>query len=272
MALIICPQCGKSISDKAVKCPHCGMAIEKKTIPSNNRINLPKILLGVVVFIGGVLSIVPLFYDIWGLFFSWYFDYDFDFGYNYCIPPFFGIPTTDSYFTIFVGLFGGLSCLALCILGIIRYCKGIRTTWLYWVLSVVFSIASAFGTFILLGFCESSQIQAYHEKEESAKGTYEFTDSEGISTVFSMCEGGIIKIKGQENSEETISLDCDYREHCFIINIVDNEDKILGYYTADFEMTYISGKEKMKLQKISDEAIVANDSDANTGASVQYDN
>ena len=37
-------------------------------------------------------------------------------------------------------------------------------------------------------------------------------------------------------------------------------------------MTYISGKEKMKLQKISDEAIVANDSDANTDASGQYDN
>ena len=87
-----------------------------------------------------------------------------------------------------------------------------------------------------------------------------------------MCEGGIIKVKGQENSEKTISIDCDYREHCFIIYIVDNKYTKLGYYTTDFEMTYISGKEKMKLQKISDEAIVANDSDANTGASVQYDN
>lgn len=265
MALINCTNCGKTISDKAVKCPHCGMAIEKKTITPKNSINIPKILLGVVVFIGGIMSIVPLFYDIWGLFFSRYFDYDFD----YCTPPFFGIPTIDSYFTIFVGLFGGLSCLALCILGIIRYSKGIRTTWLYWVLSVVFSIASAFGTFVLLSLCESSQIQAYHEKAESAKGTYEFTDSEGVSTVFSMCEGGIIKIKGQENSEETISLDCDYREHCFIIIIVDNEDKKLGYYTADFEMRYISGKEKMKLQKISNEVIIFNGSDANTGASVQ---
>ena len=268
MALIICPQCGKSISDKALKCPHCGMPIEKKTIPSNNRINIPKILLGVVVSIGGVLSIVPLFYDIWGLFFSWYFDFD----YGYFTPPIFGIPTIDSYFTFFVGLFGGLSCLALCILGIIRYSKRIRTTWLYWVLSVVFSIASAFGTFVLLSFYNSSQIQAYIEKKEPAKGTYEFTDSEGVSIVFSMCEGGIIKVKGQENSEKTISIACDYREHCFIIYIVDNKDTILGYYTTDFEMTYISGKEKMKLQKISDEAIVANDSDANTDASVQYDN
>ena len=78
--------------------------------------------------------------------------------------------------------------------------------------------------------------------------------------------------KGQENSEITISLDWDYREHCFIINLVDNEDNNLGYYTADFEMTYIDGTERMKLQKISDEVIVSNDSDTNTGESVQYDN
>lgn len=24
MALIICPECGKEISDKAISCPHCG--------------------------------------------------------------------------------------------------------------------------------------------------------------------------------------------------------------------------------------------------------
>ena len=28
MALIKCPECGKSISDKAEKCPHCGIPAE----------------------------------------------------------------------------------------------------------------------------------------------------------------------------------------------------------------------------------------------------
>lgn len=28
MALIKCPECGKSISDKASKCPHCGIPSE----------------------------------------------------------------------------------------------------------------------------------------------------------------------------------------------------------------------------------------------------
>lgn len=36
MALIYCPQCGKSVSDKAVSCPHCGfMAFEQKTNTHN---------------------------------------------------------------------------------------------------------------------------------------------------------------------------------------------------------------------------------------------
>lgn len=163
MALIICPQCGKSISDKAAKCPHCGMAIEKKTIPSKKGINIPKIFLGVVVFFGGVMSIVPLFYDIWGDVFVWYFTsslYDAlesiniapFFGFPTYTAPFFGSPTIGSYLTIAVGLLGGLSCIGLCILGMIRYSKGIRTTWLYWMLSVIFSIASAFSTFLLLDF------------------------------------------------------------------------------------------------------------------------
>lgn len=34
MALINCPQCGKSISDKAVKCPHCGVTFNKENTHS----------------------------------------------------------------------------------------------------------------------------------------------------------------------------------------------------------------------------------------------
>lgn len=38
MALIICPECGQTISDKAEKCPHCGLPAEyfvKATMPKN---------------------------------------------------------------------------------------------------------------------------------------------------------------------------------------------------------------------------------------------
>lgn len=30
MAIISCPECGNSVSDKAATCPHCGMEIHKK--------------------------------------------------------------------------------------------------------------------------------------------------------------------------------------------------------------------------------------------------
>ena len=29
MALIKCPECGKDVSDKAVRCPHCGMPLNE---------------------------------------------------------------------------------------------------------------------------------------------------------------------------------------------------------------------------------------------------
>ena len=33
MALIKCPECGESVSDKAPNCPHCGLAIAGNIIP-----------------------------------------------------------------------------------------------------------------------------------------------------------------------------------------------------------------------------------------------
>ena len=41
MALIKCPECGNSISDKAEKCPHCGMPSEyfsKQPVMDENRL------------------------------------------------------------------------------------------------------------------------------------------------------------------------------------------------------------------------------------------
>lgn len=35
MALIICPECGKEISDKSSNCIHCGFPIQSSTIPSS---------------------------------------------------------------------------------------------------------------------------------------------------------------------------------------------------------------------------------------------
>lgn len=42
MALIKCPECDGSVSDKALSCPHCGNPIEQKTINEENGENQSK--------------------------------------------------------------------------------------------------------------------------------------------------------------------------------------------------------------------------------------
>lgn len=266
MALINCPKCGKSVSEKAVRCPHCGATMRNMKVSSKSDINIKKLLIGVVVFLGGIMSIVPLFYDIYGVFSNWYFD-DTN---NYMIdtPPFFGIPTIESYFAIAVGVIGGVTCLTLCTLGIIRFNKGIKTTWRYWILAVVFSVVSAFGTFVLFTISDNAKMNALHEKIASAKGTYEFTNSEGgTSIIFSMCEDGLVKIKEQEDSEGKVSLGYDCRHNFF--DICFNYRGYTYSFTADFDMTNIIGKDPlspMPLHKISDDVFIFNNTDAETSA------
>ena len=36
MAIILCPECGKEISDQAISCPHCGMPMEKINAKENS--------------------------------------------------------------------------------------------------------------------------------------------------------------------------------------------------------------------------------------------
>ncbi len=50
MALIKCKECGKEISDQATTCPNCGA----KTESANNSINWFGVIIGIILFIGGL--------------------------------------------------------------------------------------------------------------------------------------------------------------------------------------------------------------------------
>ena len=61
MALIICPECGKEISDKAEKCSGCGCPIKHKKSKSAKKLGKGTIiggLLGIVVFVIVVIVLV----------------------------------------------------------------------------------------------------------------------------------------------------------------------------------------------------------------------
>lgn len=79
MALIKCPECGKEISDKAIRCPSCGYPIEKvfdeKRAPLLTSFSMALLLLfGISMFflklgwgVNSVLLIVTLFLSILAL-------------------------------------------------------------------------------------------------------------------------------------------------------------------------------------------------------------
>ena len=40
MALIVCPECGKQVSDQAESCPHCGYPVPKYIAEQKNQVEL----------------------------------------------------------------------------------------------------------------------------------------------------------------------------------------------------------------------------------------
>ena len=69
MALINCPQCGKSVSDKAAVCPNCGLPIDEIVCDSKpNGKALPKSLTRVLsIFAIAILVNQFIFSGIYGL-------------------------------------------------------------------------------------------------------------------------------------------------------------------------------------------------------------
>lgn len=55
MAIILCPECGKEVSDNAVSCPHCGYQL-KETVHETNH--------GCLIFVL-VLILLAILFGVW---------------------------------------------------------------------------------------------------------------------------------------------------------------------------------------------------------------
>lgn len=75
MALVMCPECKKEISDRAESCPNCGYVMIKNELPKIRRSELSKVnknmALGIMAIFMGIISVlggIPLVSIILGIF------------------------------------------------------------------------------------------------------------------------------------------------------------------------------------------------------------
>lgn len=248
MALVNCPQCGKPVSDKAVKCPHCGeklgraKLIQEQNFKVNTRI--VKAIISVLVAIFGILALLTLFVVVPG----WV---SFYYGHLVYFTPLFQMPKIpEAYIAIGFAIVSGVLTLGLFVYGVIRLKKDKPTTWNFWGISLIVALLSAYGTLFFTNRADVEFYSLQSEKVDAARGTYEWVSkSDGTTTSFSMCYGGFVEYHGKMGEVAYFSYDYEHDKLGVAID-VDGEETI-GWYDAD--MKYVETKSgRVSVKKISD--------------------
>ena len=246
MALVNCPQCGKPVSDKAVKCPHCGekqgraKLIQEQNFKVNTRI--VKAIISVLVAIFGILSLLPLFVRVPGWVSFYYLQY---------FTPLFQMPKMLAvYLAMGVAIIGGLLTLGLFVYGVMQLKKDKSTTWKFWVISLIVALLSAYGTLYFTNRAEIVFYSLQSEKVDAARGTYEWVSKEdGTTTSFSMCYGGFVEYHGKLG--EVTHFGYDYEHDKLGVGIYVDGEESFGWYDAD--MKYLeTASGKVSVKKVSD--------------------
>ena len=68
MAIISCPECGQSISSKAVSCPHCGMPLGKQEVRSSSESfwRRPRGLGDLLIYIPLIFVVIIILFSMCG--------------------------------------------------------------------------------------------------------------------------------------------------------------------------------------------------------------
>ena len=284
MALIICPACGKPVSDKAVKCPHCGIKLdaignevseppkkeeEKPCITETEQvvnspcttekeqvIKSPKAAISITEECknvgSSVFDILIVIASLLGAI-------------SAIVPLFFDVygiitrpipslinaqPTPLFLMAMGIAIVGGVLCLAAFVYGIVRLINKAQPNLLFWLSSVVIALIASFGTFWTAYYADRAFDKIYNAKVDAARGTYEWVSKRDNSTIImSVVNNGYVEYHGKEGYISTIYYDYKYDKLGVVIN-VDGEE-IEGWYDAD--MKYIETESgKISVKKISD--------------------
>jgi hypothetical protein len=296
--LTTCTNCGKPVSDRAVKCPHCGCAnpaspinteenpaaqaeeeqivqaqeeqiaqtqeeeVERSSGP-NPAEAIVKMFLALVIIAGSVMCILPLFTNFYER--GW--------------APALGYYLPITYVLVGYGIIAGVASFALAIYGIVRLCTNRLSTWTFWLLTTLFAGASVWVVFLLVDRNEVAYFEYRHDKNEAGKGTYECHLPSGDVLTFSVGTDAGCELLESTDSTTRIgacsirfSLERNkYQVNCYIQeNDYGKEgDEGKGYFSFEVdedmgtihtnEYTYLHlNGQNIQLNKISDEVRTVN--------------
>ena len=250
MALVNCPQCGQSVSDKAVKCPHCGTQIMQTTFKhtlSQKAAKTWKIVISIFVALCGIISILPLT-NVFGYFLG-----------GGASSLFYLQKTPLFCLAIGFACIGGLLCLGLFGYGLMRLIKGKTSSLKYWVCSLIIAIVSVVGTYGITILAYDSLDDLRRSKIYAVEGTYEWVSKrDGSVNMVSIGNRFNLyaKYHGKEGYVDRIYYNYE-RDELGVIMIIDGEE-IGGPYDAD--MKFVETKSgRVPVKKISDEVILWNE-------------
>lgn len=245
MALIKCPNCGKEISEKAMKCPNCGVSIsrmQKMQFAFDRQPRIYKIIIGIIIAIGGVASFLPIFienvYEPLGVF------YYGDLWNKQRTPEF--------CLTIGVALIGTLIPLCMFAYILVQRRRKKAVSWICWPISLTIAVVAPFLTYYCWKYACDCWGELYAQKVSAADGTYRWETKDGLTVTIGMKENGDVLFMGEGFHKEgqITNIYYDYATDRFGIEYKMDDEFYLNWYDADMKFVSEGSAEKIPVKII----------------------
>lgn len=245
MALVRCPNCGQDISDKAIKCPNCGASIgriQKIQFTFDHQPRIFKIVIGIIIAIGGVASFLPIFIEN---------PYE-PLGINYYGVLYNLQRTPEFILTIGIAAIGALIPLCMFIYIFVQRIRKKTTSWVCWIISLTIAVIAPFSTYFCYQYAGEAFNELADQKLYAAEGTYRWKCENGETVTIAMMKRGdmLFNYEGQYEERQISNICYLYQTDCFAIEFL-NDDK--SYYLlcdANMKFAYDSKGNKIPIKKI----------------------
>ncbi len=237
MALVKCPNCGQEISDKAMKCPNCGASIssiQKMQFTLDRQPRILKIVIGIIIALGGVASFLPIFFhEPLGIYDNKLWEYQ---------------RTPEFILTIGIAAIGALIPLCMFTYIFVQRIRKKTTSWVCWIISLTIAVIAPFSTYFSYKYACEAFYELYAKKISEADGTYRLKTKDGVTMTIGVKEGGDVLLNGEEGKISNFHYD--YENDCVGVDFHVNDNNYFIWFDANMKFAYDSTGEKVPVKKI----------------------